>query len=472
LAVCAGAGELWTRAYGGAGDEKGYEVVQTADGGYAVVGETNSFGAGLFDIYLVRTDSNGDSLWTRTYGGGQYEFGYSLVATPDSGFLIAGVTTSFGAGGRDVYLVRTDAQGETLWTKTYGGTNHDAAGSVITTADGGCLIVGTTYSYGAGGADLYILKTDADGESLWAVTHGGTQSETGWSVKETGDGGYVIGGQTLSYGAGDQDVYIVRTDSAGGLVWMKTYGGSGDDRGFSVEATLDGGYLTAGRTYSFGVGGADIYVVKTDSAGDSIWTKTYGSLINDEANAVLEEPSGVLVIAGYAYSFISGSNEAYLLALDVNGDSLWAEMYGGSGEDVASSALSTGMGGYVIAGLTSSLGAGGLDLYIAQVEPPTGAVLREAPEVLKPSLNVEPNPFRGGTLVNYSLQAECRVDITIHNLLGQRVKTLSCGTNDAGTHSMLWDARDDGGRSLPSGVYWARLTTDTDEILLKMIFLE
>jgi hypothetical protein len=471
LAGTVDAAEVWNRAYGGTGDERGYEVKQTLDGGYVVAGETNSFGAGQYDAYLVRTDANGDTLWTKTYGGSEYEFGYSVVVTPDSGFIVAGVTTSFGAGGRDIYLVKTNSMGDTVWTKTYGGTNHDAAGTIIPTSDGSYLIVGTTYSSGAGGADLYILKIDANGDSLWSVTHGGSSSETGWSVEETVDGGFIIAGQTLSFGAGNQDAYVVRTDSVGGLAWWCTFGGPDDDRSFSVQATSDGGYAAAGRTYSFGAGGADIFVVKTDSAGDSLWTKTHGGLINDEANALLEEPGGALIVAGYSFSFTSGSNDAILLSLDANGDSVWAELAGGPGEEEASSVLSTGTGSYVIAGYTNSFGAGGLDLYIAEVEPPTGVYVGKEPRTLKPSLWIEPNPSRGMTRLSYSLRSECHVEVTVYSLTGQKVETVHCGKENKGMHSLMWDGCDVYGQPLPSGVYWVRVRTEKGDLLGKVILV-
>jgi len=209
----------WNQTYGGTNQDSGFSVVQTGDGGYAIAGSTYSFGAGSADVWLVKTDPNGNMEWNQTYGGTGGDYGRSVVETGDGGYAIAGRTGFYGF--EDVYLVKTDADGNMEWNQTYGGTKADVPESVVQTGDGGYAITGYTTSFGAGFEDVWLVKTDADGNMEWNQTYGGTFPDYGRSVVETGDGGYAIAGQTYSFGAGDWDVWLVKTDPFG-LVEPKT----------------------------------------------------------------------------------------------------------------------------------------------------------------------------------------------------------------------------------------------------------
>ena len=199
------------KTYGGTSDDYGYSVEQTADGGYIIAGQTTSFGAGNSDVYLIKTDASGNTTWTKTFGGAYSDVARSVQPTADGGYIIAGYTESFGAGSYDVYLIKTD----TTWTKTFGGTSHDYGYSVEPTADGGYIIAGSTRSFGAGIDDVYLIKTDAIGNATWTITFGGTDFDYGQSVRQTSDGGYIIAGYTSSFGAGFYDVYLIKTDANG-----------------------------------------------------------------------------------------------------------------------------------------------------------------------------------------------------------------------------------------------------------------
>jgi len=195
------------------------------------------------------------------------DWAFSVVQTSDGGYAMEGVTTSFGAGGRDGWLVKTDAAGNMQWNRTYGGTGTDFDYRLIRTADGGYAMAGYTNSFGAGGMDCWLVKTDALGNMQWNQTYGGTGDDYGSRVLQTADGGYAMIGYTNSFGAGGQDFYVVKTDAAGNTQWNQTYGGTGNEQGEMVIQTIDGGYAMAGNTYSFGAGGQDFYVVKTDELG-------------------------------------------------------------------------------------------------------------------------------------------------------------------------------------------------------------
>ena len=209
--------KTFENTFGGAGFNYGYSVVQTSDGGYVIIGITaETFEAESYDVYLIKTDANGDTIWTHTYGGTGYDYGTSVVQTSDGGYLISGGTESFGAGSSDVYLIKTDADGYTTWTKTYGGVEGDYGYSVVQTSDGGYVVSGSTESFGAGSHDVYLIKTNADGDTTWTKTYGGAGLEYGTSVVQTSDGGYVITGITITETG--IYVYLIKTNANGNVI--------------------------------------------------------------------------------------------------------------------------------------------------------------------------------------------------------------------------------------------------------------
>jgi hypothetical protein len=194
-----------------------YSVQQTSDGGYIVAGQTYSFGAGNYDVFLVKTDANGDVQWAKTYGGTSSEQAFSVQQTSDGGYIVAAYTTSFGAGNNDFFFIKTDANGNVQWAKTYGGTNEDWASSVQQTSDGEYIVAGYTASFGAGSYDIFLIKADASGNVQWAKTYGGTSYDYATSVQQTSDGGYIVAGQTYSFGAGGGDFFLIKTDENGNI---------------------------------------------------------------------------------------------------------------------------------------------------------------------------------------------------------------------------------------------------------------
>ena len=204
----------------------------------------------------------------KTFGGSKVDNGSSIQQTADGGYIIAGETSSYGAGAADVWLIKTDASGDTAWTRTFGGSESDHGRSIQQTADGGYIIAGETNSYGAGVFDVLLIKTDASGDMVWTRTFGGSEDDGGYSIQKTADGGYIIAGYTTSYGAGGYDVWLIKTDASGDMVLTSTFGGSGSDRGNSIQQTADGGYIIVGRTSSYGAGGRDVLLIKTDEDGN------------------------------------------------------------------------------------------------------------------------------------------------------------------------------------------------------------
>jgi hypothetical protein len=364
LASIASAQMSWWRTYGGTGGDVGYSVQQTLDGGYIVAGATGSFGADG-DVYLIKTDAQGDTLWTRAYGGTDNDFGYSVQQTSDGGYIFAGLTA--GKVSR-VNLIKTNASGDTLWTRTCGGADGREGSSIQQTSDGGYIVTDGTGLLGQGSWDVYLVKTNASGDTLWTRIYGGMGHDLGRSVQQTADGGYVVAGYTWSFGAGSSDVYLMKTNASGDTLWARTYGGTGGDVGYSVQQTLDGGYIITGYTASFGEGLTDVYLIKTDAAGDTLWTRTCGGTNWDEAYSVRQTADGGYIVAGRTQSFGTGGEDVYLIKTDASGDTQWTRTCGGSSADAGCSVQQTSDGGYVVAGYTQSFGAGSDDVYLIKTD--------------------------------------------------------------------------------------------------------
>jgi hypothetical protein len=306
----------WAKTYGGLGDDEIHNFSQTLYGGYILAGKTSSFGAGIF---LVETSAYGNIIWAKTYGGlGVYRT-TSVQQRSDGGYILAGYGV-VGAGYYDAFLVKTDAYGNIIWAKTYGGTSGDYAFSLQQTSDGGYILAGSTSSFGVGGSDAFLVKTDANGNVIWAKTYGGTSDDLFYNFLQTSDGGYILAGSTSSFGAGGSDVFLIKTDANGNIIWAKTYGGTSSDGAFSVQQTSDGGYILAGYTSSFGAGGFDVFLIKTDANGNIIWAKTYGGTGGENATSVLQTSDGGYILAGETNSFGAGGGDAFLIKTDENGD--------------------------------------------------------------------------------------------------------------------------------------------------------
>jgi len=357
------------KAIGGKKLEAALSLIQTSDGGYAITGGTESFGAGGEDVYVVKLDANGNLQWTKTIGGPESEEGVSLIQTSDGGYAIAGLTQSFGAGEDDVYVVKLDANGNLQWTKTIGGKKEDGGFSLIQTSDGGYAIAGYTFSFGAGEADVYVVKLDANGKLQWTKTIGGPGNEIGFSLIQTSDGGYVLAGTTESFGVGGSDVYIVKLDANGNLQWTKTIGRPGNEIGFCLIQTSDSGYVIAGSTTSFGIGGVDVYVVKLNANGNLQWTTTIGGKEEDVGVSLIQTSDGGYAIAGSTKSFGAGEWDVYVVKLNANGKPQWTKTIGTKNEKfIKSSIIQTSDGSYVFAGTTRSFGAGDYDVYVVKLD--------------------------------------------------------------------------------------------------------
>jgi uncharacterized delta-60 repeat protein len=488
--------KVWDKTFGGSEDDSGASVIVTPDNCYLIIGNTMSFGVGKGDIWLIKVDENGNEVWNKTFGGPSFDSGASIIVTPDSSLLVVGSTESYGAGGEDVWLIKTDVNGNKVWDKTFGGLEDDSGASVIAasedsfiiagqtesdifnnvshpigiwlinvdtagnlqwqntfggsndygakavamTPEGGCIVLGnidshfnSDYSAWIEG-DIILIETDSKGikicektfggsngtignsivvipdgsyivagstyyyvgtdallfnftlshssenptlhyefsptflENTWTKTYGGDYWDCAYWMEQTKEGGYVLAGATNSCGSGKRDVYLVKTDSSGTADWSRTYGGSNNEEAFSVQQTLDGGYIIAGYMEYSGSANADFYLVKTDSCGGEQWSKTYGGTGDDKAYSVRQAVDGGYIVAGYTESFGAGQSDFYLVKTDSSGKVQWSRTYGGDNNEQAFSLQCTLDGGYILAGYTESFGAGQTDFYIVKTD--------------------------------------------------------------------------------------------------------
>lgn len=362
---------IWNAVFGGLGYDVARCIRQTGDGGYIVAGWTTSFGLGNADVWLVKVNASGSMKWNRTIGGAGKDEAYCVQVTNDGGYVTAGCTESSGAGLSDFWLIKTDENGSVSWDREFGGVYDECAFCVQQTIDGGYVVAGYTESFGAGSSDFWLVKTDQLGLPLWNRTYGGSGLDQAFSVVQASDGnGYVIAGQTDSLGAGSSDFWLVRTDSSGNIVWSRSYGGSNSDVARSFQQTSDGGYVAAGWTTSFGAGSSDYMLVKVDGEGRQQWSKTYGGLDSDEAYTVQQTSDGGYMIAGSTMSYGLGGWDFWQVKTDANGNKLWDQPNGGLLDDQAYSVQQTSDGGFIVAGSTLSYGHGSADFWITKNVPP------------------------------------------------------------------------------------------------------
>ncbi len=366
--------EVWNRTYDGKGHDIGSSIAVAEDGGYLISGWTDIFGAGRPDAFVVKTDSNGTAKWNRTFGGPEEDRISSVRNTPDGGYILAGKTRSYGAGGSDAWLIKMNSSGKEEWNKTFGGRGDDSIESVQNTADGGYILAGGTGSFWAGWNDAWLIKVDFSGKEEWNKTFGGPGLETANSVLQTEDGGYIFAGYTGSYGAGSLDLWLVKTDLSGNKLWDKTFGGFADDVGLSVKRVSDGGYIISGSANASSSARGELYkgdawVIKTDSHWSVEWSRTFNFSQPGyhAATDVEETEDGGFVVTGY--SFGRGIDGAWMVKIDSSGADRWNMTFGKPGNRDVRSVLEIGAGEYIVAGAFGSYDEG-QDVWLIKVRDP------------------------------------------------------------------------------------------------------
>ncbi len=420
-----------------------------------------------FTLFFLLSAGAPDTLWTRTYGGDSTDIGRSVRQTNDGGFIIAGGTTSFGAGRQDVYLIRTDLNGDTIWTRAYGGDSTDYGSSVEQTTDGGFIITGRTSSFGAGNYDVYLIRTDLNGDTLWTKTFGGDSTDYGASVEQTTDGGFIIAGATNSFGKDDSDAYLIRANYNGDTLWTKTFGSDSTEAGRALQQINDNGFIIAGFTSIKGPGLNDVYLVRTDSGGNAIWTKTYGGTSYDVGFSVLQTKDDGFIITGTTTAYDTEILDTYIIRINSNGDSLWTANYGGAGIQQGFSIQQTNDGGFIIAGETSPYNGAAFDVYLIRLDKETIGIQGDIPNNF---LNL--NDFivsykNGNTSIRYTIQYSTTVKLEAYDTQGKLVKVITNKAMQKGSYRINWDSKRFG-----SGVYYIKLSTGGRSVISKAVVLK
>lgn len=372
----------WSKTYGTMNDERADSVVQTDDGGFALVGTVKTPSGWGGDFWLVKTDATGNTQWNRTYGNVADEWGYGIIQTDDGGFAIVGTRWNQSRSAADLYLVKTDADGNQIWDLDYipdstgGSADWADIRYIIQSSDGNYMLCGngrhhplhSTYDW-----DAWIIKVSPYGQVLWDRPYTSGADDGGSCIIQTGDGGYAFVGATQSWGGSGGKIWLVKIDADGNQQWVQTYGGTGEPtpNAFSVVQTPDRGYAIAGVTYSFGAVGGDFCLIKTDSSGNSVWAKTYGGSNYEVAYGMVQSDDGGFLLAGSTSSFGAGGNDAWLVKTDSSGYMEWNMTFGGISDDGAHWLVTTSDRGYAIAGYTYSYGAGSADAWLIKLAGPS-----------------------------------------------------------------------------------------------------
>ena len=308
---------IFIKTFGGSLWDYGNAVHQTNEGGYIIVGETSLIEDGTSDIWLIKTDFHGNEEWIKTFDGSNRDFASSIQETIDGGYIFTGST---GSGDYNkAWLIKTDSQGNEDWNQTFGGGNYDRGNSVQQTNDGGYIITGEISSSGNGSSDVLLIKTDHKGNKEWNQTFGGGDYDRGYSVQQTRDGGFIIAGSTRSNGDSYDDVWLIKADSQGNEEWNRTFGGGYIDIGHCVYETIDNGYVITGYTQSYGNGSRDLWLIKTDSQGNEEWNRTFGGVDYDFGNFVRQTNDNGYIITGHTKSYGNGGYDVLLIKTDSKG---------------------------------------------------------------------------------------------------------------------------------------------------------
>jgi hypothetical protein len=435
-------------------EQSAKEALPTSDGGYLIVGMTRTALAGDSDVFIVKTNSTGDILWTKQYGGIMPEYPNSILALDDGGFFILGYTRSYGAGNNDSWLIKIDAAGNMQWNKTYGGPGDDEAKEIIKISDGNYAFVGRTNYSGGSNYDGLLTKVDGSGNAIWTKYYGGSNYENTRSLKQCTDGGFILIGQTMSFGAGGSDIYLVRTNSSGDMQWYKTYGGALEDDGNWVLANSDGTFTLTAETTTYGSGNFDVQAMKVTSDGSQIWNKFYGGTDKDVSKTLRYTNDGGYIIGAISRSFGWTYPQMWLVKIDGDGNTQWTSDYGATWfHDHCHSAMQVGDGGYISVG--HQMDANEVS-HIYFVKTNSAGLIGVNELTSAKSFSIYPNPSNGvfNIIASGTIQS-----VKITDALGNIIKNL-----DTDERSLRVDIADK-----PKGAYLVTVQTAKSAYTRKIV---
>lgn len=555
----------WTKTIGGNGEEMSLSIIKTSDGGYASCGHIRPAGIEFSDYYIVKLDSGCSLLWNKSINRANNDYALSVIQTNDGGYVLSGISATGGIFSSDMLITKLNSAGNHQWSKTYGGTHDEVAYTIIQTTDGGLAFAGYSNSFGP--YNLFnFIKTDIDGNIQWnrLIGESGTGSHI-YSIKQTTDGGYVLAGEHTPTGTGDYDMYIVKLNSSGTIQWTRTVRGTGYDMANSIIQTSDGSYLLAGYTNSYGAGSNDMYIVKLNSSGVLQWSKTAGGTGDDQALSIINSADGGFVVAGYTSSFGSGGKDMFIVKFDVSGNTCGnttspASISGTSGT-ATSPAFTVESQNPAVTAPNPVLGSGGILTTLCSNGPPQtpilvsppnnsfnqsttirfiwkrtidaltyrlqvsldslftnlvvndstltdstivvtnmttnryywwrvnaknpygtspysavwkfgtffvglGPISAETPESFKLYSNY-PNPFNPFTKIRFDIPVKDKVIFSVYDLLGKEINTLNERNLSAGLYEYTFD-----GSNCPSGIYFYRLSCGSFSETRKMVLIK
>ena len=468
---------IWTKTFGGVYNDYGYEVQQTTDGGYIITGALGQSydSTPIENVWLVKVDALGDTLWTRQFEyANSIGYGRSVKQTSDNGYIIVGYKElGIPPYGRDLLLIKTDTNGDTLWTKTFVDSLKEGQGnsilqtqgnSIQQTMDGGYIITGSS------SADVLLIKMNTNGDTTWTKTYDKNAQDWGNFIQQTSDGGFIIAGVT-GYKFSDRgnnftgDIWLIKTDSNGDTMWTKTYDYGESDIGYSVQQTSDNGYVITGGSNYFNPA---FRIIKTNSNGDTTWTKTYG-IGYTKSRFIQQTFDDGYIITGTIWRKDGHKNDVLVIKTNSNGDSLWSKTFGGIDNDYGNYIQQTSDGGYIIVGQTRFYGAGESDIWLIKVAPDVTEIDKNQNAILRDYHLKQnyPNPFNPTTTIKFTLPNSEFVTLKIYNILGQETATLVSGKLKAGEYQYSWDAGD-----LASGIFIYRLRAGKKTESRKMIVIK
>ncbi|HWY10358.1 MAG TPA: T9SS type A sorting domain-containing protein [Bacteroidia bacterium] len=447
------------KVYPSSKDKAAMDVIPTSDGGYIMTGMTNNSNVNDMDAYILKTNNLGDTMWTRSYGGPKPDQGNRIMPTADGNYFIIGCSQSYGGGDYDIYLLKINPTGGMIWYKTYGGSGNDNGNEIIATTDGNYMITGTTYTTSSN-SDAFLMKIDPAGNVLWEKYYGGPADDQGNSLKQSPDGGYVMAGLTFSYGQGG-DAYLVKTNAIGDTTWTKNYGGPLNDEAKYVLANSDGSITFCVRDSSTGAGDIDIQVIKVNSVGAPLWNKVYGGTKKDTPKMIQPTSDGGYIVCGHSRSFGWITPQMWLIRLNSIGDSTWTRHYGGSAHQHCYAARQTADGGYIAAGFTRSYSPI-QEIMFLKLDP-TGAVgIEEIAMDNNIAFNIYPNPTDGLLKIDI-VGSESYFTFKINNTLGQEVYT---GTINFSGHNVSQTINLE---NFESGAYFLNIQSEKSFITKKIM---
>lgn len=445
----------WTRMYGGSDQEEAYAVEETIDGGFIIAANTKSFGSGLWDAWVIKTDAYGNQEWAETYGGTGIDNAYDVKQSLDGGYIIAGRTDLDGSSFSSLWLIKINDMGDMMWNETFGENDRaELANSIQLTYDGAFIIAGTkeVEPYDDPHQEFWLIKTDVDGNMLWDRTYGGAGYDAAYSVRQASDSGFILVGTTEIPGS-LEDIRLVKTDRDGNLLWEKTYGGLLNDAGMDLLQTADGGYLLSGKFQSSLTDPSDLWVIKTDQFGNHLWEEVFGGLSMDMGYAISMGPESGYVIAGMTASFGAGGADGWLLKIDENGNELWTKTIGTSENERFTDILLTSGGDNILAGYSGTFD--NTDAWLVKVGTDVGIAENSISEC---EIKIFPNPVVNQCNVYFFLGEQSSVSLVVYTLQGKMLRSIPLGLCEGKKFLSL--SLDD----LPEGIYC--LGIETDDVIL------